>query len=108
MVYAEWLEVITGAGVVVFSFISRGKVTVSFGLRNWKQSLLTGILSISVYSVALSAITKMLISSVAVLRETSNIFAVLIGSYVLKQTFALSRVLTSNSVVTVIAYSIIL
>jgi hypothetical protein len=50
----------------------------------------------------------MLISSVAVLRETSNIFAVLIGSYVLKQTFALSRVLTSNSVVTVIAYSIIL
>jgi hypothetical protein len=53
LVYAEWLEVITGAGVVVFSFISRGKVTVSFGLRNWKQSLLTGILSISVYSVAL-------------------------------------------------------
>jgi hypothetical protein len=53
LVYAEWLEVITGAGVVVFSFISRGKVAVSFGLRNWKQSLLTGILSISVYSVAL-------------------------------------------------------
>jgi hypothetical protein len=41
------------SGVGVFSFIRSAKVTVSFGLRNWKQSLLTGILSISVYSVAL-------------------------------------------------------
>lgn len=37
LVYAGWLQVITGIGVLVFSFFRKGKKTVSFGLCNWKQ-----------------------------------------------------------------------
>ena len=108
LVYAGWLEVVTGAGVLVFSFITRGKETLAYGIRNWKHGSLTGILSIGGYSAALWAMTKLPISSVAALRETSIIFAALIGGYVLKERFALSRVLASTIVVTGIACLILL
>ena len=52
--------------------------------------------------------TKLPISSVAALRETSIIFAALIGGYVLKEKFAFSRVLASTTVVTGIACLILL
>jgi drug/metabolite transporter (DMT)-like permease len=77
-------------------------------LRNWKQGSLTGILSISGYSAALRAMTKIPTSSVTALRETSIIFAVLIGSYMTKETLAFSRVLASSGVVNGIACLILL
>jgi drug/metabolite transporter (DMT)-like permease len=103
LVYAGWLEVVTGTGVLIFSFIRRGKETVVYGIRNWKHGSLTGILSIGGYSAALWAMTKLPISSVAVLRETSIIFAALIGGFVLKEKFAFSRIFASTIVVTGIA-----
>ena len=106
--YAAWLELITGVGVLGFSFLRRGKETVTFGIRNWKHGSLTGILSITGYSAALWAMTKVPISSVAALRETSIIFAALIGGYLFKETFALGRVVASGIVVTGIACLIIL
>lgn len=99
LVYAAWLELVTGAGVLVFSFIKRGKETVSYGIRNWKYGTLTGILSIGGYSAALWAMTKVPISSVAALRETSIIFAALIGGFVLKEKCAFGRVVASCIVV---------
>jgi drug/metabolite transporter (DMT)-like permease len=108
LVYAAWLEVVTGAGVLLFSVIRRGKETVAFGIRNLKHGSLTGILSIGGYSAALWAMTKVPISSVAALRETSIIFATLIGGYVLKETFALCRVFASSLVVTGIGCLVIL
>lgn len=65
--------------MLVFSVFRRGKETVAFGIRYWKHSSLTGILSIGGYSAALWAMTKVPISSVAALRETNIIFAALIG-----------------------------
>jgi len=108
LVYAGWLEVVTGAGVLAFSFIRRGKETVAYGIRNWKHGSLTGILSIGGYSAALWAMTKIPISSVAALRETSIIFAALIGGYVLREKLAFGRVLASGIVVTGIACLILL
>jgi drug/metabolite transporter (DMT)-like permease len=103
LVYAGWLEVVTGTGVLVFSFIRRGKETVAYGIHNWKHGSLTGILSIGGYSAALWAMTTMPISSVAVLRETSIIFAALISGYMLKETFVFGRVIASTVVVVGIA-----
>jgi len=103
LVYAGWLEVVTGAGVLIFSFIRRGKKIVVYGFRHWKHGSLTGVLSIGGYTAALWAMTKLPISSVAVLRETSIIFAALIGGYVLKEKFAFTRVFASTVVVTGIA-----
>lgn len=108
LVYAAWLEVVTGAGVVFFSLHRRGADFISYGLMNWKFGTLTGILSIGGYSAALWAMTQIPISSVAVLRETSIIFAAIIGGYMLKEKFAFSRVLASSIVVTGIACLILL
>jgi drug/metabolite transporter (DMT)-like permease len=107
-VYAAWLELVTGAGVLIFSFVRRGNETVAYGIRNWKYGGLTGVLSIGGYSAALWAMTKLPISSVAALRETSIIFAALIGGYVLKEKFALGRVVASIIVVAGIACLILL
>lgn len=107
LVYAAWLELVTGAGVLIFSFKRRGKETIAYGIRNWKHGSLTGVLSIGGYSAALWAMTKVPISSVAALRETSIIFAALIGGYMLKEKFALSRVLASSIVVIGIVFLIL-
>jgi len=99
LVYAAWLEVVTGTGVLLFSLNRRGTEFVSYGMRQWKHGTLTGVLSIGGYTAALWAMTQIPISSVAVLRETSIIFAALIGGYVLKEKFASGRLLASSIVV---------
>jgi len=108
LVYAAWLEVVTGAGVVFFSLYRRGPGVICDGMRRWKHGTLTGVLSIGGYTAALWAMTQLPISSVAVLRETSIIFAALIGGYVFKEKFAFGRVLASSIVVTGIICLILL
>jgi drug/metabolite transporter (DMT)-like permease len=108
LVYAAWLETVTGAGVILFSLNRRGTEFISYGKRKWKHGTLTGVLSIGGYTAALWAMTQIPISSVAALRETSIIFTALIGGYVLKEKFAFGRVLASGVVVTGIVCLILL
>jgi phosphonate utilization associated putative membrane protein len=57
----------------------------------WPLALLGGAASIGSYSVALWAMTHAPVASVAALRETSVLFAAILGTVILKERFGLQR-----------------
>lgn len=103
LLYAGWLELVAGVGMISYCFVRRGSSVCSYAVTHWKHGLATGVLSIGGYTAALWAMTKAPIASVAALRETSIIFAVLIGVFWFKEHFVGKRILASCIVVSGIA-----
>ena len=67
--------------------------------RRWPVSLLGGAASIGSYAIALWAMTRAPVASVAALRETSVLFAAVLGTLLLKERFGLQRALGTGVIV---------
>lgn len=67
--------------------------------RRWKVALLGACASLGSYAIALWAMTRAPIATVAALRETSVLFAALIGVLLLKERFRLQRALGAGAIV---------
>jgi phosphonate utilization associated putative membrane protein len=63
----------------------------AYARRRWPLAALGGTASIGSYAIALWAMTVAPIASVAALRETSVLFAALLGMWVLKERFGVQR-----------------
>jgi drug/metabolite transporter (DMT)-like permease len=63
----------------------------AYARRRWPLATLGGAASIGSYSIALWAMTRAPVASVAALRETSVLFAALLGSWLLKEKFGWQR-----------------
>lgn len=72
---------------------------VAYARRRWPLAALGGTASIGSYSIALWAMTKAPVASVAALRETSVLFAAVLGTWLLKERFGLQRALGTLVVV---------
>ncbi|MET3591887.1 MULTISPECIES: EamA family transporter [Mesorhizobium] len=77
--YAAWLFVCDAAWALVLCVAFRGPQSLPMLARDWKAGLFTGVLSGSAYWIVMWAMTKAPIASVASLRETSILFAMLIS-----------------------------
>ena len=77
--YAAWLFLCDGLCSMTIGFWFRGRALLPILRQEWKLGLLTGILSAGSYWIAMWAMTKAPIASVAALRETSILFAMLIS-----------------------------
>ncbi len=66
-------------------------------------ALLGGCCSVAAYAIVLWAMTRAPIAAVAALRETSVLFAALIGAVLLKEGFGLARLVGAASVVAGVA-----
>ena len=64
---------------------------VRYAKRRWPLAALGGAASIGSYAIALWAMTRAPVASVAALRETSVLFAALLGTLMLKERFGLQR-----------------
>ena len=64
---------------------------VAYARTRWPKAALGGAASIGSYSIALWAMTQAPVASVAALRETSVLFAALLGTWLLKERFGLQR-----------------
>jgi len=64
---------------------------VRYARQRWPVAALGGSASIGSYAIALWAMTRAPIASVAALRETSVLFAALLGTVLLKERFGLQR-----------------
>ena len=73
--------------------------TVAYMGRRWKVALLGACASLGSYGIALWAMTQAPVASVAALRETSVLFAALIGVLVLGEPFRLQRALGTGAIV---------
>lgn len=93
--YVLWLFVLDGLPyplLVAWSRRSHGRAgALAYARRRWPLATLGGAASIGSYAIALWAMTRAPVASVAALRETSVLFASVIGTLVLKERFGLQR-----------------
>lgn len=81
--YAAWLFFCDGLCSMVIGFYYRGKGLLTVIAREWKTGLMAGALSAGSYWIAMWAMTRAPIASVAALRETSIVFAMIISVFVI-------------------------
>ncbi len=81
--YAAWLFVCDGIVATTVALIYRGRRLANTLALEWRIGLLTGFLSGAAYAIAMWAMTKAPIASVASLRETSILFAMAISVFAL-------------------------
>ena len=83
--YVVWLFVLDALPFPLFILLLKRREMVSYASRFWLRGLIGGALSAGAYGVVLWAMTRAPVAAVAALRETSVIFAALIGAWLLKE-----------------------
>lgn len=101
--YAVWLFVLDGIPLLLYVLLRRRRALVSVTLESWRPACLAGTLSLAAYWIVLWAMTKAPIPLVAALRETSVVFAMLIGIFILKERLTAIRVVSPLLVLTGLA-----
>lgn len=93
MQYVSALFLIDGWPFALIVFTRRGWKVGPYLRRRWPIGLAGAVAAIGSYGVALWAMTQAPVATVAALRETSVLFAVLLGVWFLKEVFTLRRTL---------------
>jgi drug/metabolite transporter (DMT)-like permease len=101
--YVSWLIFLEGLPFLVWVIARRGQVAVRYLASSTTRGLVGGAFSLAAYGIVLWAMTRAPVASVAALRETSVLFAALMGSLWLKEGFGLPRLAGAVSVVLGIA-----
>jgi drug/metabolite transporter (DMT)-like permease len=83
--YTLWLFFLNAWLVLGVAFWHRGRATLRHLHRRWLFALLGSVLTMGSYGIVLWAMTVASIPAVAALRETSVIFAALLGASLLKE-----------------------
>lgn len=83
--YVLWLFVLDALPFPLLVLLSKKREFTTYAVRHWPRGLLGGVLSAGAYGVALWAMTRAPVAAVAALRETSVIFAALIGAWLLRE-----------------------
>jgi phosphonate utilization associated putative membrane protein len=91
-----WLQ-----GLLFLAFVAflRKRAALDYARRNWQRGLGGGLCLISAYGIVLWAMTQAPVAAVAALRETSVIFAALLGTIFLKERFGRQRLFAACAVV---------
>ncbi|MCX7176880.1 MAG: DMT family transporter [Proteobacteria bacterium] len=97
--YIAWLEIATGVGMVSVAYVRRKSVLVEFARTQWRSGLIAGLLSVTGYAIALWAMSVLAMAPVVALRETSVVFAAVIGSVFLREGFGGRRLAAATTVV---------
>jgi drug/metabolite transporter (DMT)-like permease len=83
--YVLWLFVLDALPFPLMVLLVKRNELARYARTYWLRGLLGGVLSAGAYGVALWAMTRAPVAAVAALRETSVIFAALIGAWLLKE-----------------------
>ena len=101
--YVCWLTFLDAIPFAVWIRMKRGPAALGYVARSWRRGLLGGAASLGAYAIVLWAMTRAPIAAVAALRETSVLFAALIGAIWLKEGLGLPRLAGAASVVAGVA-----
>jgi len=83
--YTVWLFTLDALPFALLVFFMKRKEVTAYARQFWLRGLVGGALSAAAYAVVLWAMTRAPVAAVAALRETSVIFAALIGVWLLKE-----------------------
>jgi drug/metabolite transporter (DMT)-like permease len=103
LAYVLWLTFIEGVVYLGWIRSHRGAPAIGYVRNQWRRGLLGGFCSVAAYAIVLWAMTRAPVAAVAALRETSVIFAALIGALWLKEGFGLARLAGAATVVVGVA-----
>jgi drug/metabolite transporter (DMT)-like permease len=101
--YVTWLIFIEGLPFLAWIGWRRGAPAIAYLRRGWRRGLVGGACSLAAYGIVLFAMTRAPVAAVAALRETSVLFAALIGAVWLKEGFGAMRLAGAASVVAGVA-----
>lgn len=99
LAYVAWLIAVEGLPFLGWIATRRGADALAYVGRGWRRGLLGGAASLAAYGIVLFAMTRAPVAAVAALRETSVLFAALIGGVWLKEGFGAMRLAGAASVV---------
>lgn len=102
--FVAWIYILDGTVFPLVAIIWRRQELINFIKVSWKQSFCAGLFSITSYGAIIWALHNSTMASVSVLRETSIIFAAIIGTIFFKESFGNRRILAAS----IVAFSIIL
>ena len=97
--YVLWMFVLDAVPFPFFILILKKRALVQYAKQFWLHGLVGGVLSGAAYGIALWAMARAPAAAVAALRETSVIFAALIGAYLLKEGHVRRRLAGAAAVV---------
>ena len=83
--YTLWILVLTAAPLLVWAWMRRGAAVLLHARARWHVGAIGGLATLGAYGVALWAMTKAPIASVAALRETSILFAMALSASLLRE-----------------------
>jgi drug/metabolite transporter (DMT)-like permease len=96
--YTFWFFVANGVLITAMGFIARGREVPLYLRRNWARAAAGGACALGAYAIALWAMTRAPVALVAVLRETSVIFAAVMGALLLKEKMTRRRLVATGAV----------
>ena len=96
--YTLWFFAANAAVITSIACARRGSAVPQYLARHWRRAGAGGLCAISAYAIVLWAMTRAPVALVAVLRETSVIFAALIGAFFLKEKFTRQRLVATGAV----------
>jgi drug/metabolite transporter (DMT)-like permease len=96
--YTLWFFVANAVMIIAMGLMQRGRAVPAYLRRHWLRALIGGACSVGSYAIALWAMTRAPVALVAVLRETSVIFAAVMAALVLKEKLTRRRLLATGAV----------
>ncbi len=103
LAYVLWMTFLEGVVFLAWIRLRRGAASVAYIGAQWRRGLLGGFCSVAAYGIVLWAMTRAPVAAVAALRETSVLFAAVIGAVLLKEGFGIARLAGAASVVAGVA-----
>lgn len=97
--YVATLFMLDGWPYALLIFARRGHALSHYARQRWPLATLGACASLGSYGIALWAMTRAPVATVAALRETSVLFAVLLGAWLLKERFTPRRALGAGAIV---------
>jgi len=97
--YIVWLNMLEGIPFALWAIIYRRNAVIPFLKDKWKPGVIGGCLTTAAYGLVLFALSQGAMAHVSALRETSVLFAAIIGAVVLKESFGLRRVISAGLIV---------
>jgi phosphonate utilization associated putative membrane protein len=97
--YVATLFMLDGWPFALLMLATRGAALPRYARRRWPIASVGACASLGSYGIALWAMTRAPVATVAALRETSVLFAVLLGSWLLKEHFSPRRAVGACTIV---------
>jgi drug/metabolite transporter (DMT)-like permease len=96
--YALWFFAANGVVILLYGLARRGGAVGGYFRAHWGRALVGGSCAVGAYGIALWAMTRAPVALVAVLRETSVVFAAVIAAIVLKEKMTRRRLAATGAV----------